>query len=120
VYMSCVRSCMTYGSETWPLKVEHEATLETIRDMRMNRWMCGVSLRDRIHSEDLRDWVGVEPIGEVCRRNRLRWFGHVERKEDDDWVSRVYFIQLIQTILHQLIFTSCMLPSFYVLLPLGN
>jgi hypothetical protein len=23
----------------------------------------------------------------VCRRNRLRWFGHVERKEDDDWVK---------------------------------
>jgi hypothetical protein len=25
VYESCVRSCMTYGSETWPLKVEHES-----------------------------------------------------------------------------------------------
>jgi hypothetical protein len=42
--------------------------------------MCGVSLRDKVHSEDLRDWVGLEPNGEVCRRNRLRWFGHVERK----------------------------------------
>jgi hypothetical protein len=30
----------------------------------------------------------VEPIVEVCRRNRLRWFGHVERKGDDDWVKR--------------------------------
>jgi hypothetical protein len=81
VYKSCVRSCMTHGSETWPLKVEHESKLETT-DMRMIRWMCGVSLRDRpkVHSEDLRDWVGVEPIGEVCRSYRLRWFGHVERK----------------------------------------
>jgi hypothetical protein len=75
---------MTYGGETWPLKVEHESRLEAT-DMRMIRWMCGVSLTDRIHSEDLRDLVGVEPIGEVYRRNRLRWFGHVERKEDDDW-----------------------------------
>ena len=24
---------------------------------------------------------------EVMRRGRLRWFGHVERKEVDDWVS---------------------------------
>jgi hypothetical protein len=39
------------GSETWPLKVEHESRLEST-DMRMIRWMCGVSLRDRIHSED--------------------------------------------------------------------
>jgi hypothetical protein len=49
--------------------------------MRMiRRWMYSVSLRDRIDSEDLRDWVGVEPISDVCRRNRLRWFGHVARK----------------------------------------
>jgi hypothetical protein len=54
-----------------------------------------VSLRDRIHSEDLRDWVGVEPIGEMCRRNRLRWFGHVERKEDGDWVKRCTRMEVV-------------------------
>ena len=26
-------------------------------------------------------------VVEVMRRSRLRWFGHVERKEVDDWVS---------------------------------
>jgi hypothetical protein len=52
--------------------------------MRMIRWMYGVSLRDRVHSEELRAWVGVEPISDVRRGNRLRWFGHVERKGDDD------------------------------------
>jgi hypothetical protein len=52
---------MTYVNETWPLKVEHESKLETT-NMRMIRWMFGVSLRDRVHSEDRRDWVGVEPM----------------------------------------------------------
>jgi hypothetical protein len=56
--------------------------------MRMIRWMYGISLRDRVPSEELRVWVGVEAISDVCMRNRLRWFGHVERKEDDDWVKR--------------------------------
>jgi hypothetical protein len=56
--------------------------------MRMMRWMCRVSLRDRVPSEELRAWVGVEPINDVCRRNRLRWFRHVERKGYDDWVKR--------------------------------
>jgi hypothetical protein len=67
-------------SETWPLKVEHESKLETT-NMRMIRWMCGVSLRDRVPSEELRGArVGVKPVSDVCRRNRLRWFRHVERK----------------------------------------
>ena len=29
----------------------------------------------------------IEGVVEVMRRDRLRWFGHVERKEVDDWVS---------------------------------
>ncbi|XP_038052734.1 uncharacterized protein LOC119725402 [Patiria miniata] len=54
----------------------------------MIRWMCGVSLADRLSSEELRRRVGVEGIGIVLRRHRLRWFGHVERKEDVNWVKR--------------------------------
>ena len=87
VYKSCVRSCMVYGSETWPMKAEHEAKLERT-EMRMIRWMCGVSLRERKTSAELRERIGVEAIGVLVRRNRLRWFGHVERKVEDDWVKR--------------------------------
>ena len=28
VYASCVGSCLIYGSETWPMEVEHEARLD--------------------------------------------------------------------------------------------
>jgi hypothetical protein len=54
--------------------------------MTMIRWICGVSLRDKHTSAELRSWLSVKAVAEVCRRNRLRWFGHVERKVDDDWV----------------------------------
>jgi hypothetical protein len=37
----------------------------------------------------------VEPITDVCRRNRLRWFGHVERKGDDDWVKRCTRLEVV-------------------------
>ena len=38
VYSACVRSGMTYGSEIWALKVEHEEKLNRA-EMRMIRWM---------------------------------------------------------------------------------
>ena len=38
-----------------------------------------------IHSPRRR--LGIEGVVEVTRRGRVRWFGHVERKEVDDWVS---------------------------------
>jgi hypothetical protein len=37
----------------------------------------------------------VESIGDICRRNRLRWFGHVERKVDDDWVKRCTRLEVV-------------------------
>ena len=36
---------------------------------------------------DLYSVFGVQSVDEVVRRGRLRWFGHVERKSGDDWVS---------------------------------
>jgi hypothetical protein len=29
------------------------------------------------------------------QENRLRWFGHVERKEDDDWVKRFTRMEVV-------------------------
>ena len=45
----------------------------------MLRWMCVVS--------DLYSPLEFESVAEVVRHGRLRWFGHVERKSGDDWVS---------------------------------
>ena len=50
----------------------------------MIRWMCGVSLKDRRTNEK----VGVEPITTFIRSGRLRWYGHVMRKGDEDWVKK--------------------------------
>ena len=53
----------------------------------MLRWMCGVTLRDKVPTVELKRRLGIEGVVEVMRWGRLRWFGHVERKEVDDWVS---------------------------------
>ena len=43
--------------------------------------MCGVTLRDKVPMVELRRRLGIESVVEVMRWGRLRWFGHIERKE---------------------------------------
>ena len=45
--------------------------------MRMVRWMCGVKLKDRLPSKELRERLGVDDIALILQQNRLRWYGHV-------------------------------------------
>ena len=87
VYASCVRSSMTYGSETMPLLVDVGWKFERA-EMKMIRWMCGISLKDRRTNKELRWPVGVETIKTCIISGRLRWYGHVMRKGDEDWVKK--------------------------------
>ena len=41
---------------------------------------------DKVPTVELKRRLEIEGVVEVMRRIRLRWFGHVERKEVDDWV----------------------------------
>jgi len=50
--------------------------------------MCGVKLKDRLPSKELRERLGIDDIALVLQQNRLRWYGHVLRKEDVDWVKK--------------------------------
>ena len=83
-----------YASETWPMRVEDMQRLERT-EMMMVRWMCGASLRNKIKSEELRNRLGVESVSEIVRRGRLRWFGHVERKSDSDWVKSCEKLEVV-------------------------
>jgi len=87
LYSSCVRSSMLHGSETWPVTKENVVAIQRA-EMRMVRWMCGIKLKDRLPSKELKERVGIDVIALVLQQNRLRWYGHVLRIEDDDWVKK--------------------------------
>ena len=77
-----VRPVILYGSECWPTKKTQVQRL-MVAEMRMIRWMCGHTRRDRIRNEVIRDLVNVAPIVDKMRETRLRWFGHVKRRNVD-------------------------------------
>jgi len=53
-------------------------------EMSMIRWMCGVKLNEGKKSEELRELFRLEPVSLMIKKSRLRWFGQVERKDDND------------------------------------
>jgi len=76
LYSSCVRSSMLHGSDSWPVRKENEVALQQA-EMRMVRCMCGIKLKDRFPSKELRERLGIDDTALVLQQNRLRWYGHV-------------------------------------------
>ncbi|KAL7238250.1 hypothetical protein ACSBR2_004368 [Camellia fascicularis] len=56
--------------------------------MRMLRWMCGKTRQDKIRTECIWECVGVAPIEDKLRENRLRWFGHIQRRPTEAAMKR--------------------------------
>jgi hypothetical protein len=50
----------------------------------MIRWMCGVSLKQRIHTTDLVQRLAIIEMSAVVHHGSLRWFGHVEHVSRQD------------------------------------
>ena len=81
-------------TETWAMKVENLHSLERMERM-MVRWMCSVTLKNRVPSANLYSRLGIHCVADVVRRGRLRWFGHVERKSVDDWVKACRGVEVV-------------------------
>ena len=55
--------------------------------MKMLRFAMGVTRKDKIRNEHIRSTVKVERLGMKMRESRLRWYGHVMRR-DQEYVRR--------------------------------
>lgn len=93
VYKAVLRPVLLYGSECWALKKREEQAIATT-EMRMLRWIGGVSLKQHLRNEVVRGQVKVMAITEKMREQRLRWFGHVERREEGYVGKRVQQLQV--------------------------
>ncbi|KAK3539272.1 hypothetical protein QTP86_033270 [Hemibagrus guttatus] len=80
VYRTVVRAAMLYGLETVSLRKRQESELE-VAELKMLRFSLGVTRLDRIRNEYIRGTAHVGRLGDRVREARLRWFGHVQRRE---------------------------------------
>jgi hypothetical protein len=78
-YRTAIRPAILYGAECWPTKMWHVQQL-SVAEMRMLRWICGNTRRDRIWNNDIRERLGVAPVEEKLVQHCLRWFGHIQRR----------------------------------------
>ena len=66
----------------------HEKELE-VAELKMMRWVLGVTRLDRIGSDYIRGRGRIIKIGKKVRSARPRWFSHVQRREEGCVEKRV-------------------------------
>jgi hypothetical protein len=81
-YGTTIRPVMLYEAECWPTKRRHVQQL-SVAEMRMLRWICGHTRRDRVRNDDIHERLGVAPVEEKLVQHRLRWFGYMQRRSAD-------------------------------------
>ena len=86
VYSSVVRPAMVYGLETVAVTKKQVQEME-VAEMKMLRFAMGVTRKDKIKNEHIRSAVKVERLEMKMREGRLRWYGHVMRR-DQEYVGR--------------------------------
>ena len=63
-------------------------------ERRMLRMICGVTLKDMVESTVIAPRVGVDDLEEHLRLKRLRWFGHIVRRDKEVEIKKVFELEI--------------------------
>ena len=77
---------MVYGLETVAVTKKQVKEME-VAEMKMLRFAMGVTRKNKIRNKYIRSTVKVEWLGMKMREGRLRWYGHVIRR-NQEYVGR--------------------------------
>ena len=80
LYLSTLLSSSTQMHRNQGVEME-------VAEMKILRFAVGVMRKDKIRNEYIRSTVKVERLGIKMRDGRLRWYGHVMRR-DQEYVGR--------------------------------
>ena len=88
VYKTVIRPAMLYGAETRATTKRQEKRIE-VTEMRMLRWMCGVTRKDKIRNEHIRGTTRMAQASKKITERRLNWYGHVMRRDGEHILRKV-------------------------------
>jgi hypothetical protein len=88
VFDACIRPVLLYGAEAWGVTQGLESVFVSC-DRRILRHMVGVTWRDGVSSVEVAARCNVKELSVVLRERRLRWFGHVMRREGAGALGRI-------------------------------
>ena len=82
MYSSVVKPAMVYGLKTVAVTKKQVEEME-VAEMKMLRFAMGVTRKDKIRNKYIRVTVKVERLGMKMKEGRLRWYGHVMRRNQE-------------------------------------
>ena len=82
VYSSMVRPTMVYGLGTVAVTKKQVEEME-VAEIKMLKFAMGVTRKDKIRNEHTKSTVKVERLGMKMREGRMRWYGHVMRRDQE-------------------------------------
>lgn len=88
VFDTCVLPVLTYGAETLTLTKASENKLR-VAQRAMERSMIGITLRDRMTNEWLRQQTKVTDVMERIASLKWSWAGHIARRTDGRWTKTI-------------------------------
>ena len=90
IHMTILRPILLYGHESWK-KLKSKITAA---NMRVLRFVNGVSRRDRVRNPDIYEEFKIKPIIETIQTDQLRWFGHVMRRDEKTRAKKVLHLKV--------------------------
>ena len=84
MYKSVVRPAMLYGMKTVAMTERQVGKMEAA-ELKMLRWALGVTRKDKIRNQYVRETEKIAKLGDKLRNARLGWYGHVKREKKAKW-----------------------------------
>ena len=82
IYVSLVRSILTYGHHSWYSTVTTDAKFLAFENKSLRR-ILGIKWQQHITNNAIREIVGLPSVNDVIRLSRWRWLGHIFISEDE-------------------------------------